>query len=207
MPTAKKASAKKTAAKQPAAELPSKLFKSPAEWEKWLAKHHAASPGLWVQLAKKNSGLQSVTYAEAVNVALCYGWIDGQRKSLDERTSLQKFTPRGPRSIWSQINRDKVQALIDNGRMQPAGLAAIERARQNGQWDAAYTSPKNSGVPDDLQAALDANPKAKAFFATLKSNNRYAILFRLQTAKKAETRARRLEQFVAMLERGEKFYP
>ena len=202
MPTAKKADAKKTAA-----ELPMKLFKSPADWEKWLANHHAKSPGLWLQLAKKDSGLRSVTYAEAVSVALCYGWIDGQRKSFDERISLQKFTPRGPRSIWSQINRDKVQALIDAGRMQPAGLAAIERARQNGQWDAAYTSPKNSSVPDDLQAALDANPKAKAFFATLKSNNRYAILFRLQTAKKAETRARRLEQFVAMLARGEKFYP
>ena len=202
MPTAKKAAAKETAAKKASAELPIKRFKTAADWEKWVASHHAKSPGLWVQLAKKDSGLRSVTYAEAVTVALCYGWIDGQRKSFDVRTSLQKFTPRGPRSIWSQINREKVQALIDSGRMQPAGLAAIERAKANGQWDAAYTSPKNSRVPDDLQAALDASPAARDFFATLGGANRYAVLYRVQDAKRPETRARRIADTVRALGEG-----
>jgi uncharacterized protein YdeI (YjbR/CyaY-like superfamily) len=198
--------AKKTAAKK-TVELPVKLFKTPAAWTDWLAKNHARSPGVWVRLAKVKSGLQSITYAEAVEGALCYGWIDGQKQRYDERSSLQKFTPRTPRSIWSQINRDKANALIASGQMQPAGLAAIERAKGNGQWAAAYSSAKTSAVPDDLQAALEANPQAKAFFATLNRTNRYAILFRLQTAKKPETRARRLAQFVAMLARGEKLYP
>jgi uncharacterized protein YdeI (YjbR/CyaY-like superfamily) len=196
-----------TAAKKAAAELPIKLFKTPADWATWLAKNHLKSPGLWLRLAKKDSGLKSITYAEALEAALCYGWIDGQKKSYDERTWLQKFTPRGPRSIWSQINRDKALALIASGQMQPAGLAAVERARANGQWAAAYTSQKTITVPDDLQAALDASPKAKAFFAGLNSANRYAILFGLHTAKKPETRARRLEKFMNMLERGDKLYP
>jgi uncharacterized protein YdeI (YjbR/CyaY-like superfamily) len=206
MTPARKTSAKKPPGKK-TAELPIKLFETPADWETWLARHHAASRGLWLRLAKVGSGLRSVTYAEALDVALCYGWIDGQKQSYDEQTWLQKFTPRGPRSIWSQINREKVQALLDSSRMQPAGLAAVERAKQNGQWDAAYTSQKNTTVPDDLHAALEANPAAGAFFATLNSANRYAILFRLQTAKKPETRARRLAQFVEMLAKGEKLYP
>jgi uncharacterized protein YdeI (YjbR/CyaY-like superfamily) len=201
MTTVKKTAAKKTA------ELPIKLFKTPAAWTDWLAKNHDRSPGVWMRLAKVRSGLQSISYAEAVEGALCYGWIDGQKQRYDERSSLQKFTPRTPRSIWSQINRDKANALIASGQMQPPGLAANERAKANGQWAAAYSSPKASAVPEDLLAALEDNPQAKAFFATLNSTNRYAILFRLQTAKKPETRARRLAQFVAMLAKGEKLYP
>lgn len=190
-----------------AANLPIKLFNSAATWEAWLARHHASAPGLWLRLAKTGQGLRSVTYPEALDAALCYGWIDGQKKRYDAHSWLQKFTPRGPRSLWSQINREKAQALIASGRMQPAGLAAIERAKHNGQWDAAYSSQKNTTLPYDLRAALAANPAAEAFFATLNSTNRYAILFRLQTAKKPETRARRLAQFVEMLARGEKLYP
>lgn len=202
--TAKKT--RKTAAKK-TADLPIRLFKTPADWAAWLAKNHARAPGLWLRLAKKDSGVRAVTYAEAVEAALCYGWIDGQAKRYDEKTWLQRFTPRGPRSIWSQVNRKKALALIQSGQMQPTGLAAIERAKANGQWDAAYAGSKTMAVPDDLQAALDASPKAKDFFATLNSTNRYAILFRLQTAVKPETRARRLAKFVAMLEKGEKLYP
>jgi uncharacterized protein YdeI (YjbR/CyaY-like superfamily) len=197
--------AKKTAKKT--AELPIKLFKGPTAWADWLAKNHTKSPGVWLRLAKKDSGLSSVTYAEAVEAALCYGWIDGQARRADEKSYLQRFTPRGPRSIWSLINRDKALALIKSGQMQPAGLAAIERAKANGQWEAAYAGAKTMPMPDDLQAALDASPRAKAFFATLNSTNRYAIQLRLHTAKKPETRARRLAQFVAMLEKGEKLYP
>lgn len=197
MSPAKKAAAQKTA------ELPIQLFKTPAAWSAWLAKNHAKSPGLWLRLAKLNSGLASVTYPQALDAALCYGWIDGQKKRYDEQSWLQKFTPRGPRSLWSQINRDKANALIASGHMQPAGLAAIERAKQNGQWEAAYAGQKTMTVPDDLLAALEARPAAKAFFATLNSTNRYAILFRLQTAKKPETRARRLAQFIEMLEKQE----
>jgi uncharacterized protein YdeI (YjbR/CyaY-like superfamily) len=197
MSPAKKAAAKKTA------ELPIKLFKTPAAWSAWLARHHARSPGLWLRLAKLNSGLTSVTYPQALDAALCYGWIDGQKKRYDEQSWLQKFTPRGPRSLWSQINRDKANALIASGRMQPAGLAAIQRAQQNGQWEAAYAGQKTMTVPDDLLAALAARPAAQAFFATLNSTNRYAILFRLQTAKKPETRARRLAQFIDLLEKQE----
>ncbi len=173
----------------------------------WLSKNHAKSPGVWLQIAKKDGAVKSVSYAEALEVALCYGWIDGQKKGFDASTWLQKFSPRGPRSIWSKINREKAEALIKSGRMQPAGLAAIELAKKNGRWEAAYDSHRTSTVPDDLQAALNQNPKAKAFFATLDSANRYAILFRLQTAKKTETRARRLEQFVRMLENHEKIHP
>ncbi len=201
--TAKKA-AKKTAAKKKA-ELPVKLFKTQAAWESWLAKNHATAPGVWLHQAKNNSGA-ALTYPQAVEGALCYGWIDGQSKSHDDKTWLQRYTPRGPRSLWSQINRDKVLALIENGRMQPAGLAAIEQAKANGRWDAAYAGSKTITVPADLQAALDANPEAKAFFATLSGSNRYAILFRLQEALKPETRARRLAKFVGMLERHEKTY-
>ncbi|HET9223725.1 MAG TPA: YdeI/OmpD-associated family protein, partial [Roseiflexaceae bacterium] len=139
--------------------------------------------------------------------ALCYGWIDGQKKSHDEASWLQKFTPRGAKSIWSKVNREKALSLIESGQMQPAGLAAVESAKQDGRWEAAYDSQSAAGVPDDLQAELDRNPTAKAFFSTLNSRNRYAILFRIQTAKKAETRAKRIQEFVGMLERHEKLYP
>jgi uncharacterized protein YdeI (YjbR/CyaY-like superfamily) len=196
-----------TSTPKAAAELPVKLFKTQKAWVTWLDKNHAKSTGVWLQIAKKTGNLKSVSYAEAVEVALCYGWIDGQGKGLDESAYLQKLTPRGPRSIWSKINRAKALELIKSGRMQPAGLAAIDRAKKNGQWDAAYDSHRTASVPDDLQAALDQNPKAKAFFATLDSANRYAILWRVQTAKKTETRARRIEQFVRMLENHEKIHP
>lgn len=189
------------------AGLPILPFKSQKAWSTWLDKNHAKSTGLWLKIAKKDSGIASVTYAEALDVALCYGWIDGQKYSFDAACFLQKFTPRGPRSIWSKINRDKVLALIESGQMKPAGLKAIEVAKQNGRWDAAYDSHRTATVPADLQAALDGNPKAKAFFATLKSNNRYAILFRIQTAKKAETREKRIKQFIEMLEKKEVIYP
>ena len=189
------------------AELSVKVFKSQKAWKAWLDKNHAKSEGVWLQIAKKAGKAKTVTYAEAVEAALCYGWIDGQGKGLDESAWLQRFTPRGPRSIWSKINRQRAEELIASGRMQPSGLAAIERAKQNGQWDSAYDSHRTAVVPGDWQAALNANAKAKAFFATLDSANRYAILFRLQTAKKAETRARRIAQFVHMLENHEKIYP
>ena len=188
-------------------ELPVLQCARQEEWAVWLDNNHAASPGVWLEIAKKASGRTSVSYAEALDVALCYGWIDGQSKSQGAASWLQKFTPRGNGSIWSKVNRDKALALIANGQMKPAGLAAVERARQNGRWDGAYDSPSSATVPDDFQAELDRNAKAKAFFATLHSRNRYAILFRLQTAKKAETRARRMQQFISMLERNETLYP
>jgi uncharacterized protein YdeI (YjbR/CyaY-like superfamily) len=187
-------------------DLPVLPFKDKKAWSVWLAKNHAKSPGVWLKLAKKDSDVQSVTYPEALDAALCYGWIDGQKQAHDDAFWLQKFTPRGPRSIWSKINREKAEALIASGEMKPSGLAAIERAKENGQWEKAYESQSRASVPDDLQAALDRNPKAKAFFATLNSVNRYAIVFRVHNAKKPETRARRIQQFVAMLEQHEKIH-
>ena len=188
-------------------ELPSLASTSKRKWVDWLAKQYDKSAGVWLKLAKKDSGIPSVNYEEALDVALCYGWIDGQKKGFDDKYWLQKFTPRGSKSIWSKINTEKAERLIASGEMNPAGLKAIELAKQDGRWDAAYSSQKNMSVPDDFQAALDKNQKAKTFFATLNSVNRYAILFRIQTAKKAETRTRRIQQFVEMLERNEKLYP
>jgi uncharacterized protein YdeI (YjbR/CyaY-like superfamily) len=189
------------------AELPIMLFEDQAAWAAWLDQNHADAPGLWLQHAKKAAALTSVSYAEALDVALCYGWIDGQKKSYDDASWLQKWTPRGRKSIWSKINREKAIKLIERGDMQPAGLAEVERAKQDGRWAAAYDSHSTATVPDDLQAALDSNAAAKAFFATLNNTNRYAILFRIQTAKKAETRAKRIQDFIGMLERHEKLYP
>ena len=183
------------------------LFKSAKAFEAWLKKNHAASDGLWLKIAKRDANEPSVTYPEAVEIALCWGWIDGQKKGLDDQHFLQRFTPRRARSIWSKINRDKCEALIGSRRMKPAGLKAIESAKQDGRWDAAYDAQRRAAVPDDFQAALDQNAKAKAFFATLKGANRYAILFRIQTARKVDTRTRRIEQFIAMLERGETIHP
>jgi uncharacterized protein YdeI (YjbR/CyaY-like superfamily) len=188
-------------------ELPIIMFERPEDWEGWLEQHHAESPGLWMRIAKKAAGLASVSYDQALDVALCYGWIDGQKKSYDESSWLQKFTPRGRKSIWSKVNRDKVQALTEAGRMRPAGLAAVESARQDGRWEAAYDSQSRASLPEDFQAALEQSPKARAFYETLNGANRYAMIFRVQTAKKPETRARRIEEFVRMLERGEKLYP
>ena len=189
------------------AELPIRTFEGKKDWAVWLDKNHSTSSGVWLKLARKASGIQSVTYDEALEVALCYGWIDGQRKSHDETSFLQKFTRRGPRSIWSKINTEKAQRLIESGKMKPAGQKAVESAKQDGRWDAAYASQSKAVAPEDLQAELDRNTKAKAFFATLDSRNRYAILHRIHTAKKAETRAKRIEQFVRMLEKKEKIYP
>ena len=185
-------------------ELPTVPFEKKKKWATWLAKEHEKSKGLWLKLAKKNTGIPSVTYEEALDVALCYGWIDGQKRSFDEQYWLQKFTPRGLKSIWSKINTEKAERLIASGDMKPAGLKAIEAAKQDGRWAAAYSSQKNMTIPEDFQTALDKNQKAKAFFATLKSAERYSFLFRIQTAKKVETRAKRIQQFVEMLERNEK---
>jgi uncharacterized protein YdeI (YjbR/CyaY-like superfamily) len=178
-------------------------FATPSAWRKWLDRHHATSQGVWIQFAKQASGIASVSHAEALEIALCYGWIDGQTKRLDESHWLQKFTPRKPNSIWSRINRQKALDLIERDMMRPSGHAAIERAKTNGRWEAAYEGQSKAAIPPDLQAALDDSPNAAAFFAKLSSQNRYAILFRLQTAKKPETRATRLAKFVSMLKRGE----
>ncbi len=178
-----------------------------ASWTRWLERHHASAAGVWLRIAKKDSGIASIDHPAALEEALCWGWIDGQRKSDDAQYFLQRFTPRTRRSTWSQINRAKVLKLIDEGRMQPAGLAEIERAKADGRWDAAYEGVAAATVPPDLQAALDANKKAAKFFATLDSRNRFAVLFRTQGAKKPETRARRIAQFVEMLAKGEKIHP
>jgi len=175
-------------------------------WEAWLEQHHATEPEVWLRIAKKGSGLASLSIGEALDGALCFGWIDGQRKSFDETYFLQKYTPRRARSKWSKRNVGLVAKLIESGEMQAAGFAEIERAKGDGRWDAAYDSPANMQVPPDLQAELDARPVAAANFEQLNSSNRYSILYRLHDAKKPETRARRLEQFVAMLERGETLY-
>ena len=182
-------------------------FASRQDWESWLDRHHATSTGLWLKLAKKGAATPTLSYAEAVAGALCYGWIDGQKASYDQAFWLQRFTPRGPRSRWSRINRDKAVELIEGRRMKPPGLSAVERARADGRWDQAYEAQSTATVPEDLQRELDAHPGAAAFFATLNSANRYAILYRVQDARRPETRARRIQQFVAMLDRGEQLYP
>ena len=184
-------------------ELPILPFESKKKFADWLAKNHDKSAGLWLKIAKKATGISTVTYAEALDVALCYGWIDGQKGSFDEQYFLQKFTPRRPKSIWSKINVEKVAGLITSGEMKPAGLKAVEAAKQDGRWDAAYASQKNIVVPSDFQSALEKNKKAKAFFETLTGSRRYAFLFRIETAKKAETREKRIRQFVEMLAKGE----
>jgi uncharacterized protein YdeI (YjbR/CyaY-like superfamily) len=190
-----------------APELPITLFKDAKAWDAWLKKRGDTSPGVWLRLAKKSAKLKSLSYAEALDVALCYGWIDGQKNSHDEESWLQKFTPRGSRSIWSRINRAKALELIEQGRMRPAGLAAIEQAKANGQWEGAYDSHRTSTPPHDFLEALGRRPRAKAFFATLNAANRYAILWRIQTAKKPETRQKRIATFVQMLEDHKKLHP
>lgn len=187
--------------------LPIHSFATQKKWLEWLDKHHSSAKGIWLKIAKKGAKTATVQYAEALEVALCYGWIDGQKGPLDEEFWLQRFTPRGPRSKWSKVNREKATALIESGRMKPAGLAEIERAKGDGRWEAAYDAQSKATVPEDLQRELDANPDAAAFFATLESYNRYAILYRIQEAKKPETRAQRIEKFIGMLKRGEKVHP
>jgi uncharacterized protein YdeI (YjbR/CyaY-like superfamily) len=188
-------------------EEPILFFASREGWRAWLEHHHGDDAGVWLKIAKKGRGIDSVSHLEALDVALCFGWIDAVRHAHDDDYFLQRFTPRRPRSKWSQRNRDKAEALIAAGEMHPAGLAEVERAKADGRWDAAYEPQSRATVPDDLQAALDANPAAAETFAGLNRQNRYAILFRLRDAKRPETRARRLERFVAMLEAGETPYP
>jgi uncharacterized protein YdeI (YjbR/CyaY-like superfamily) len=182
-------------------------MQNPTEWEAWLEQNGATSPGVWLRLAKRGAELPTVTYAEALEVALCFGWIDGQKRAEDERYWLQRFTPRTRKSVWSKINKAKAEALIASGRVRPAGLQEIERAKKDGRWDAAYASASTATVPSDLQEALDDNPKARELFAKLNSQNRYAVLYRIHAAKKPETRARKIAQFVEMLGKGEKIYP
>ncbi len=178
-------------------------FKTRTDFADWLEKHHKTSPALWVRIARKGSGIKSITYAEGVEVALCYGWIDAQKLPENETTWLQRFMPRRPRSIWSKVNREKALALIANGQMTQAGLVEIERAKTDGRWEAAYDSQAGASVPPDFEEALARHPKAKEFFKSINAANRYAITWRLQTAKKAETRAKRIQSFIEMLEKGE----
>ncbi len=188
-------------------DLPIIPFASREAWEAWLGKEHAASDGLWLKIAKKGSGIESVTFVEALDAALCYGWIDSQRNGFDGQFYLQRFTPRKPRSKWSQVNREKVARLIEAGRMRPAGLREVERAKANGRWDAAYEPQSAATVPDDLRLQLERDEGAREFFEALNSTNRFAILHRIQDAKKPETRARRIAKYVAMLAEGKKLYP
>jgi uncharacterized protein YdeI (YjbR/CyaY-like superfamily) len=187
--------------------LPILSFETQAGWEAWLEEHHADSKGVWLKIAKKETGAPSVGYPQALESAICYGWIDGQKAAFDETFWLQKFTPRGPKSRWSKVNREKALALIAEGRMQPSGLQQVEQAQSDGRWEQAYASQSQITIPPDLQSELDKNPKARDFFATLDSRNRYAILYRIQTAKKPETRANRIRRFVDMLSKKQKIYP
>ena len=187
-------------------DLPIVAFSTPAQFEQWLEESHSASAGIWLKIAKKGSGVDSITYAEALELALCFGWIDSQKQSFDEKYFLQRFTPRRPRGRWSRINREKAEGLIASGRMRPDGLGEVEAAKADGRWEDAYAGQRSATVPEDLQRELERNQPAREFFASLDSANRYAILYRLSEAKKAETRERRLKKFVGMLERGERIH-
>ncbi|GIO14216.1 hypothetical protein J19TS2_37710 [Cohnella xylanilytica] len=190
-----------------AGELPIAFFAGQAEMEQWMEAHHGSSAGIRLRIAKKNSGQASVTYDEALEVALCYGWIDSRKEAYDDESWIQRFTPRGPKSIWSKVNREKAERLVAEGRMKPAGYAAIEAAKRGGLWDKAYESQGAASMPEDLAAELESRPAAKAFFESLNSRNQYAFKFRLHQAKDAAARERKLRQFVEMLEKGECFYP
>src|SRR5215212_4850610 len=187
-------------------ELPVRLFADPDELEAWLEEEGDSCDGVWLKIAKKGTDKRSVSDAEALEVALCFGWIDSQKRGFDDEYFLQRFTPRRPRGRWSKINREKAEALIAAKRMRPAGLAEVEAAKADGRWDAAYEGQRTATIPEDLRRDLDASPAAAEFFAGLDSANRYAIVYRLEEAKKPETRERRLRKFVAMLERGEKIH-
>ena len=189
-----------------AQDLPILEFADRTAWERWLDTEHATAPGVWIKIARKASGIATVTHAEALEEALCYGWIDGQRAPHDDTHFLQRFTPRRPRSKWSQVNRDKVTKLIEQGRMKPAGQAQIDAANQDGRWDAAYAPQSSQEIPEDFQRALEQNPKAHEFFKTLRGARRYSFLYRIQDAKRPETRARRISEFVTMLAEGRTHY-
>lgn len=188
------------------ADIPILLFNSPSKWRAWLDKNGAAIEGVWLKIAKKTARQKTVTYLEALDESLCYGWIDSQKASYDEHFFLQKFTPRRAKSIWSKVNVEKIAALTAAGKMKPAGLAAVEAAKQDGRWEQAYDSSTTMTMPRDFQEALKKSSKAQEFFATLNKTNTYAYLWRIQTAKKPETRQARIEKFVSMLERGEKIH-
>ncbi len=179
---------------------------TPDEWREWLAEHHTQPDGIWLRFYKKDTGLPSMTYLQALDEALCFGWIDGQSKSYDETSWVQKFTPRRPRSLWSKRNRDFVERLIQAGKMTPAGQAEIDRAKQDGRWDAAYDAPSTMTIPDDFLVALSKNKKAEAFFHRLNKSNQYAVAWNLHNAKKEETRLRRMQKYIEMFERGEKLH-
>jgi len=185
------------------AQQPVLFFDTPAKLEAWIDEHGEDSDGIWLKFAKKDSGIESVVYAEAVEIALSYGWIDGQAKRHDDHHYLQRFTPRRPRSKWSKINREKAERLMAEGRMRPAGLREVERAKEDGRWDEAYDSPSTATVPEDFRAALDAEPAAAEFFASLGSTRRYSFLYRIADAKRPETRAKRIAEYVELLARGE----
>ena len=185
---------------------PTKTFRSRVEFAAWLEKNHDRVPGVWARIAKKGSKIKSMTYQEGLDVALCYGWIDALKRPENESAWLQRFVPRRKASLWSRINREKALGLIERGEMRPPGVAEIERAKSDGRWDAAYDSPATATVPAELEAAMEGRPKAKAFFATLDKVNRYAIIWRVQTATKPELRERRIATLVEMLEKGEKLH-
>jgi uncharacterized protein YdeI (YjbR/CyaY-like superfamily) len=186
--------------------LPVISFESSSQWEKWLVENHTQQNGVWLRIFKKDSGVASVTYAEALDEALCYGWIDGQKNKYDERSWLQKFTPRRKKSIWSKINTQHVERLIESGKMKEAGTKEIEAAQQDGRWQQAYDSHKNMTLPEDFLYQLEKDPKAKVFFETLNKTNKYSIAFQLQTAKKPETREKRMKVILEKLAKGEKFH-
>lgn len=191
----------------PSDPLPVMAFDSTEAWDGWLSSHRADSPGLWLKIAKKGSAGRSISYSDALDVALCHGWIDGQKGRHDDDYWLQRFTPRKPGSNWSKINTERAAALIASGRMRPAGLREVEQARADGRWERAYQSQSRITVPDDLAAALAANPRAREFFNTLDGTNRYAVLYRITSAKRPETRAKRIDTFVAMLSEHKKIHP
>lgn len=194
-------------AKQVTSEPETSTFATQESWREWLQEHQTLADGVWLRMFKKGSGVPSITYAEALDEALCVGWIDGQKRSFDDTSWVQRFVPRRARSMWSKVNRQHVQRLIDEGRMQEAGLREIEKAKADGRWDAAYDSSSTATPPEDFRLALAANEAARAFFEQLNRPNVYAILYRIQTAKKPETRERRIATFVEMLAKGEKLHP
>jgi uncharacterized protein YdeI (YjbR/CyaY-like superfamily) len=186
--------------------LPTMFFESPQDWEMWLKENHTESKGIWLKIAKKEARTPSISYAEALDSAICYGWIDGQKAAFDDQYWLQKFTPRAAKSIWSKVNCGKAETLIAEGRMQPAGLHQVELAKADGRWDKAYESQSKITIPDDFQRELDKNPQAKDFFNTLDSANRYAFLFRIHAAKKPETRSAKIQKFIEMLNQHQKLH-